>query len=179
LVKGFSVLKFDSYSLTPQEEGLVARIGYERQLPYLGRPEMNRNYSEGDIWEMWQHAIAAGSELAFARMCGLDDFEPHVNKWKTQEDVPGYEVRYSFKATGIRLSEWDAEDATYVLIVGGPQHKTRRVKENNWLSPPYQALGWASGIEIKECGDYNGKSWHLDVSKINKINLQERRKRAT
>lgn len=163
------MLKFTSYSLTPQEEALAARVGFERQLPYLGQPEKNRNYSEGDIWEVWQHAIAAGSEIAFARMCGLDDFQPHVNKWKTQEDVPGYEVRYSFSGKFIRLSEWDAEDAIYSLMIGGPVEKTRRIKENNWLSPPYQVIGWASGVEIKERGIYNGNYWTLDSNKLNTL----------
>jgi hypothetical protein len=164
--------KFFSYSLTPEEEATVARVGYERQLPYLGKPEMNRNYSEGDVWEVWQHSIAAGSELAFARMCGLQDFIPHVNKWKTEEDVPGFEIRYSFNGKAMRLSKWDDEQSTYVLLVDGLQHKTRRYAETNWLGEPYRAIGWATGKEIKKRGSVTQwGSWELPVESLNRMEL--------
>ena len=162
--------KFFSYSLTPQEEAIVARVGYERQLPYLGKPEMNRNYSEGDVWEVWQHSIAAGSELAFARMCGLNDFVPHVNKWKTEEDVPGFEIRYSFNKKAMRLSKWDEESSVYVLLVDGLQHKTRRYAETNWLGEPYVAIGWATGSQIKQEGNVTQwGSWELPIENLNRM----------
>jgi hypothetical protein len=159
------------HALLPWEEAICARIGYERQLPYLGKPKANRNYSEGDVWEIWQHSIAAGSELAFARMIGLEDFVPHVNKWKTQEDVPGFEIRYSFKKTGIRLSSWDDENATYILIGDGLNVKTRRNEYNNWASEPYRALGWATGKQIKEQGVFDLKYnyWMLPLDNTNKM----------
>ena len=123
------------------------------------------------MWEIWQHSIAAGSELAFARMIGIEDFVPHVNKWKTQEDVPGFEIRYSFKKTGIRLSSWDDENATYILIGDGLNVKTRRNEYNNWASEPYRALGWATGKEIKERGvlDTKYNYWMLPLDNANKM----------
>jgi hypothetical protein len=87
------------YQLTPHEEAIAARVGWERQLPMLGQPERNRNYSEGDIWEAWQHMVCAASELAAARMMGLKDFEPHVNTFKNVLDIPGYEIEGSNKDT--------------------------------------------------------------------------------
>ena len=95
-----------SYTLSPEEEAICAEVGYLRQKPYFGNPKANRNYSEGDIWEMWQHCIAAGSELAFARMMGLNDFVPHVNKWRTQEDVKGVEIKYCFTSINKANTEW-------------------------------------------------------------------------
>lgn len=77
------------YSLTPQEEATCVEVGYQRQKPYFGDPTRNINYSEGDLWEMWQHIVCAGSELAFARMMGNKDFIPHYNKWKSELDLPG------------------------------------------------------------------------------------------
>jgi hypothetical protein len=36
--------------LTTEEEAVVARVGWARQERYLGKPEANVNYSEGDVW---------------------------------------------------------------------------------------------------------------------------------
>lgn len=153
--------KFFSYSLTPEEEGICAKVGYLRQLPMLGQPERNRNYSEGDIWEVWQHSICAGAELAFAKMLGIEDFVPHVNKFKTAEDVPGYEVRYSFGNQKLRFSEWDNKDAIYVLLVEGISRKTRRLAANGWLGSPYRAICWADGHHIMNHGQKLGNSWTI------------------
>ena len=85
------------YFLTTEEEAVAARVGWERQLRFLARPEANVNYSEGDVWEAFQHMICAGSEIAFARMLGLTDFVPSENTFKSELDIPGFgEVRYAF-----------------------------------------------------------------------------------
>jgi hypothetical protein len=143
------------YALTPQEEALAARVGWERQLPMLGQPERNRNYSEGDIWEAWQHMICAASEIAAARMMGMDDFEPHVNTFKSKLDIPGYEVRYSFTNSqgkhNLRFKRGvDDPDEIYILIVGGPEMRTRRRKENGYSTPAFRAVGWMYG---RDCMD--------------------------
>lgn len=142
------------YELTAQEEALAARVGWERQLPMLGQPERNRNYSEGDIWETWQHMICAASEIAAARMLGMDDFEPHANTFKNKLDIPGYEVRYSFTKEGpgpkytLRFKEGvDDPNEIYILTVGGPEIKTRRDPANGYKAPAFRAIGWAYGYE--------------------------------
>jgi hypothetical protein len=151
-----------SYSLTPQEEALAARVGWERQLPMLGQPERNRNYSEGDIWETWQHMICAASEIAAARMLGMDDFEPHANTFHTVLDIPGYEIRYSFTkeredgpkyALRFKLGV-DDPNQIYILMVGGPEQKTRRDPANGYASPPFRAIGWMRGFEILKGNQY-------------------------
>lgn len=142
------------YQLTAQEEAIAARVGWERQLPMLGQPERNRNYSEGDIWETWQHMICAASEIAAARMLGMEDFEPHANTFKNKLDIPGYEVRYSFTKEGdgpkysLRFKVGvDDPDEIYILIVGGPEKKTRRDASDGYKSPAFRAIGWAYGHE--------------------------------
>ena len=146
------------YRLTPQEEAIAARVGYERQLPMLGQPERNRNYSEGDIWETWQHMICAASELAAARMMGLDDFEPHVNTFKSKLDIPGYEIRYSFTKNIPGYPKWalrykdgvDDPNEIYILMVGGPEDKVRRSAADGYLAPAFRAVGWLYGAECKD-----------------------------
>lgn len=162
--------QFFEYSLTPEEEALCARIGFERQEPMFAQPHRNRNYYEGEIWEMWQHAVCAGAELAFARMLGIDDFVPHVNKFKTVKDVGGYEVRYSFGNNLLRFSEWDDPEAIYVLLVNGLRHKTRRNPENGWRGFPYQAICWATGQEIMDNGEKLDRSWRISAGRANKMN---------
>lgn len=119
----------------------------------LGQPERNRNYSEGDIWEAWQHMIAAASELAAARMFGLSDFVPHVNTFKNKLDIPGYEIRYSFTKRDPELPRYslrykegvDDPEQIYILIVGGPEQKVRRSASEGYRTPPFRAIGWAYG----------------------------------
>lgn len=156
------------YALTPEEEATVAQVGYERQKPMFAQPERNRNYYEGEIWEMWQHAVCAGAELAFARMCGLHDFVPHVNKFKTVKDVVGWEVRYSFGNNMMRCSDWDSQDDIYVLLTEGLRHKTKRTKDNGWLGVPFKAVSWAYGHEIAQ-GERFGNSWRLHKNKAHKM----------
>lgn len=154
------MIKKWTYSLTPQEEAIAARVGWERQLPMLGQPERNRNYSEGDIWEAWQHMICAASELAAARMMGFDDFEPHANTFKEVLDIPGYEIRYSFtKAAGmthgpkyaLRFKKGvDDPEQIYILIVGGPEDKVRRNPGDGYKTPPFRAIGWMYGHEMAQ-----------------------------
>jgi hypothetical protein len=157
------------------EEGECARIGYERQKPYLGNPTHNVNYAEGDVWEMWQHSVAAGSELAFARMMGLTDFTPHVNKWKTEEDVPPFEIRYFFtigKKEGVeptlRFTERDNPDNAYVLLVGGLEKKAQRMPSKEYASPPYIAIGWIWGRDCMkpeyETSSTNYRRWNVPAS---------------
>lgn len=144
-----------TYQLTPKEEALAARVGYERQLPMFAQPERNRNYSEGDIWETWQHMICAASEIAAARMMGMDFYEPEANTFKNKLDIPGYEVRYSFTKKdpdgpryGLRFnSRVDSDNEIYILIVGGPEQKTRRDPADGYKAPAFRAIGWMRGSE--------------------------------
>lgn len=159
------------YALSVEEEALCAKLGWERQLPYLGQPERNMNYSEGDVWEAMQHMVCVGSELAFARMMGMNDFVPHVNKWKTELDIPGFgEVRYAFppkfpeysnETRGLRMTTHDDEKLRYVLLAGGLGKKTRR-EAPKWEGAPYIALGWMYGHECKqESWRFNSKTWYV------------------
>jgi len=171
-----------AYTLSPEEEAICAEIGYQRQKPYFGNPQANRNYSEGDIWEMWQHCIAAGSELAFARMIGLNNFVPHVNKWRTEEDVKGVEIKYCFTSINKTNTEWslrynslDDPENIYVLVVGGPENKKQRLPSQNYHSDPYQAIGWIYGRECKtpefEVSFSNGKKWRVPYTNLRSMDL--------
>ena len=151
------------YALTPQEEAIALEVGYQRQKPYLGDPTKNVNYSEGDVWEMWQHAVCAGAELAFSRMCGKDDFVPHYNRWKSELDIPGFgEIRYSFNpARGMRYTNRDSDNLIYVLMTDGLSHKTRRVAPD-WKGPDYVAAGWMLGADCKkDVWKYNETTWYV------------------
>jgi hypothetical protein len=165
------------YSLTPQEEAMAARVGWERQLPMLGQPERNRNYSEGDIWETWQHMICAASEIAAARMLGMEDFEPHANTYKSKLDIPGYEVRYSFTNANpgypkhaLRFKDGvDSPDEVYILIVGGPEQKTRRTANDGYKTPPFRAVGWMYGHEclsIKHMMPYGKNNYAVPIAEL-------------
>ena len=152
-----------SYSLTPTEEATAVEVGYQRQKPYFGDPTRNINYSEGDLWEMWQHVVAAGSELAFARMIGRTDFVPHFNKWKSELDIPGLgEVRYSFaEIPQLRYTNRDDDNLIYILMSDGMRHKTRRTGPE-WKGRPYWARGWMYGSECKKDEwKYNDKTWYV------------------
>lgn len=161
-----------TYRLTVEQEALAARIGYERQLPYLGKPERNRNYSEGDIWEIWQHAIAAGAEIAAAEMLGVRNFVPHVNVFKSRQDIPGYEVRYAFssqRGQSLRYSaKVDNKEEIYILLGGGPEQRTRRTAEDNYEGPAYYALGWLYGYECEQPQYlYQGHSYYVPWRDLN------------
>ena len=159
-----------TYSLTTQEEAECVEIGYQRQKPYFGNPTKNINYSEGDLAELWQHTIACGAELAFARMLGNTDFKPHFNKWKTELDIPGFgEVRYTTSNyRGLRFTNRDDINLKYVLLTEGLNVKTRRSKENNYKSHPYVAIGWMYGKDcIKDEWKYNEKSWYVPRNFLN------------
>jgi len=159
------------YSLTPQEEATAVEVGYQRQKPYLGDPTRNVNYSEGDLWELWQHAIAAGSELAFARMIGNTTFVPHFNKWKKELDIPGLgEVRYTFSdEPKLRYTNRDNDSLVYVLMADGMRHKTRRTAPN-WLGVPYKAIGWLYGSQCKvDMFKYNEKSWYVPATYLSSM----------
>lgn len=162
-----------TYALTVEEEALCARVGWERQAPMLGQPERNRNYSEGDVWESMQHMICAGSELAFARMMGLNDFVPHVNTYKSVLDIPELgEVRYNFprgwptgggEFMGLRITAYDNPVLKYFLMVGGLATRTRR-RPPDWLGAPYTCVGWMYGHEArKQEWQYNERTWYAPM----------------
>ena len=162
-----------SYSLTPQEEAIAVEVGYQRQKAYFGDPTKNINYSEGDLWELWQHAVAAGSELAFARMIGKTDFVPHFNKWKTELDIPGLgEVRYTFSdEPKLRYTNRDDDSLVYILMSDGMRHKTRRTAPD-WLGTPYRAIGWSYGNQCKKDEfRYNEKSWYVPARNLYSLDL--------
>jgi hypothetical protein len=152
------------YSLTPQEEAICVEVGYQRQKPYFGNPTKNINYAEGDLWELWQHAVCAGSELAFARMMGNQNFVPHFNKFKSELDIPGWgEVRYSFRnVPSLRFTNRDEPQLKYVLVIGGLAVKPQKQKPENYKTKPYVAVGWAYGAEcMQDEYQYNEKSWYM------------------
>ena len=169
----------DMYQLTVEEEAIAARVGWERQLPMLGQPERNRNYSEGDIWEAWQHMVCAASEIAAARMLGITDFEPHANTFKSKLDIPGYEVRYSFIKKE-PLPKWalrfnpavDDAEQIYILIAGGPEMKNRRYSETQYKGPAFFSLGWMYG---KDCtheefvATYNRSQYSVPYTALNSM----------
>lgn len=164
-------MKIWEYGLTAQEEAICVKIGYQRQEPYFGDPSRNINYAEGDLWEMWQHAICAGSELAFARMMGKMDFVPHVNKWKTELDIPGVgEIRYSFNPNGgMRFTTRDNPDLKYVLMIDGMAIRNRTGKKQERRSTPYKAIGWLYGHECMKdeyLSQYNNKTWIVPQNKL-------------
>ena len=156
------------YSLTAAEEAIAVQVGYYRQAEFFGKPEMNINYSEGDLWETWQHGVCAGSELAFARMLGWSEFIPHWNEFKKVQDLPKFgEVRYSFyPGKGMRFSTRDKKDEKYVLLSEGLTIRTRRVAPD-YISHPYKALGWAWGHEcIKDEYKFNDKTWYIPLNNL-------------
>jgi hypothetical protein len=160
-----------TYSLTATEEATAVEIGYQRQKPYFGDPTKNINYSEGDLWETWQHGVCAGSELAFARMIGRTDFVPHFNKWKTELDIPGFgEVRYTFSdQPKLRYTNRDNDELIYILMTDGLRHKTRRNKDNHWLGEPYRAVGWLYGYQCKTSPNqikYSGGSRYVPMQDL-------------
>lgn len=163
------------YSLTAREEGICAEIGYLRQKPYLGDPSKNNNYSEGDVWEMWQHSIAAGAELALARMMGLNNFIPHVNKFKSSLDVPEFgEVRYSFNPNnGLRISKRDHASVKYVLLTDGLAIKNRTNKGEKRASTPYRAIGWIWGYEAMNHKFLNANQtgWYVEQAYLHDMNI--------
>jgi hypothetical protein len=163
------------YALTIVEEALATRIGFARQEPMLGQPERNRNYSEGDVWEAWQHMIAVGSEIAVARMLGFTDFVPSVNTFRSKEDIPGHEVRYSFyHNSGPKLrfnASIDNPEKKYILTAAGLELKTRRSAETGWKGNPYKALGWMYGRDCMN-PDYlwKGKTYYVPRDQLFPMN---------
>ena len=161
------------YRLTQEEEGTCAEIGYLRQKPFLGDQSRNKNFAEGDIWEMWQHAVCAASELAFARMTGDTKFVPHVNKFKSELDVPGWgEVRFSDK-NGLRFTAYDDPNLKYVLIGGGITiDRQRRSPDNGYKTPPYVAIGWMYGKDCKKdewLSPYKNTTWYVPRSDLRRM----------
>jgi hypothetical protein len=172
-----------TYQLTLEEEALSTQIGWERQKPMLAQPHRNINYFEGDVWETLQHMICVGSEIAFARMMGQNNFTPHVNKFKSKLDLPGYgEIRYAFpqgfpkntgEPKGLRISDRDDDTLKYALLVGGLAHRTRR-KPPDWLGEPYKAIGWMYGHEVKQDKwKYNHNTWYAPPSELRKLLPQQ------
>ena len=142
--------------LTPREEALAMSIGFARQYPFFGNPEANRRFDEGAIWEAHQHAVTAGAEIAWSKMFlgTYENFIPSVNTFKQEPDVGDWEVRYKFTRGNsvtptLRLSsKIDNDRAPYVLLVGGPETKIQRKKDNGYQTPPYEALGWCYPYQV-------------------------------
>jgi hypothetical protein len=159
-----------SYSLTPSDEATSARVGYLRQEPMLGQPHRNTNYSEGDLYEVWQHGLCAASELALARMLGLYDFVPSIDTYKTELDIPGYcEVRYKpGPDPKLRICKNDKLDQVYVLMSAGINTRTRRIAPD-YLSPPFVALGWLYGSDALNDPSwrYNQTTCYVPVRRLN------------
>jgi hypothetical protein len=156
------------YSLTAHEEAIAVQVGYHRQAEFFAKPEKNINYSEGDLWETWQHAVCAGSELAFARMLGWDTFIPHWNKFKELQDLPKFgEIRYTFNhSRGMRFSTRDDVTERYVLVVEGLAKRTRRIAPD-YISHPYKAIGWAWGYEcMNDDWRYNETTWYVPLDNL-------------
>jgi hypothetical protein len=158
------------YSLTHEEEWLCCEVGFERQKPYGGMPEKNRNYSEGDRWEVFQHIQCAEAELAAARLLGHLEFKPHYNTFKTELDIPQFEVRYSRSVDkssghGIRYSKVDNahDNVPYILMIGGQELREKREASSGYPVKPYKALGWMWSSEIKQekFASWNGKSYFV------------------
>jgi hypothetical protein len=165
------------YRLTQEEEGICAEVGYQRQKPFLGDQSRNKNYAEGDIWEMWQHAVCAASELAFARMMGNFEFVPHVNKFKSELDFPEWgEVRHSNKQ-GLRFTKYDDPELKYVLMGGGiTMARERRDPQDGYKTPPYVALGWMYGKDCMEdewLSPYKNTTWYVPKNKLRKMDDTE------
>jgi len=157
------------YSLTTGEETIAVEMGYQRQKPYFADPSRNINYSEGDLWELWQHAVCAGSELALARMLGDQDFVPSVNTFKSVEDIEKRcEVRYTFNENrGLRFTKRDNNGSIYVLMTDGLATKIRR-KAPEYVSPPYKAVGWMYGWQCKiEDWRYSENTWYVPMDQLN------------
>jgi len=152
-----------TYTPTVLDEAVATAVGFLRQAPFLAQPERNRNYSEGDIWETWQHNIAALSEIAFAGMMGTPNFIPSVNTHKSEPDYKQWEVRYGFSQenglppTHMRYSGTvDNNKLAYVFLVGGPEKKFKRSAMNNYEGIPFTALGWIWGFEAAVQEHYIG-----------------------
>lgn len=173
-----------STGLTPNEEALAMSIGFARQYPYFGKPEANRRYDEGAIWESHQHAVCAGAEIAWAKMLGIEDFIPTVNTHKGEPDVGQWEVRYKFtdgglKEPSLRFSgSVDSYKSPYVLLVGGPEKKVIRSAANGNATPEYVALGWCYPSEVMRpefiSGDEDGKpTYSVPVSALRSVSELE------
>jgi hypothetical protein len=88
-------------------------------------------------------------------MFGRYDFVPHVNKWKTQEDIPGYEIRYVMPKEAYHSQQYalrfntrvDDPQAVYILLIEGVGIKSRRRQEDGWVGKPFKAIGWLYGYE--------------------------------
>jgi len=160
-----------SVGLTPEEESLAMSIGFARQFPYFGKPEANRRYDEGAIYETHQHAVCAGAEIAWAKMLGMEGFIPTHNVYKNEPDVGVWEVRYKFTGGGsqkpyLRFSgSVDSYKSPYVLLTGGAEIKFKRSNQNGYISPPYTAHGWCNPkdvmIEAYEFGIEDGKPTYM------------------
>lgn len=144
-----------SIELTPEEEARACAVGFLRQFKYLATPEANRRFSMGDTDEIRVHSVAAGAEIAWAKMLGVDaGFIPSVNTWKSEPDVGEWEVRWKQTNGGLtkpslRFSgSVDSHKAPYVLMIGGPEQGTRRSAANGNMTPPYEALGWCYPNEV-------------------------------
>lgn len=164
------------YCLNVMEEKLAAQVGWARQSKFLGQPQRNQSFSEGDVWETMQHMIAVGSEIALAKMLGMDDFVPHCDTFKSKSDLPGnLEVRYAFPIgwpdkvnmqRGLRITTRDKDESLYILMSDGLCHKSRRIGPE-WLGNPYHARGWMTGREAKDNGEnFDTNTRYVQAAKL-------------
>jgi len=161
-----------SVGLTPQEEALAMSIGFARQFPYFGKPEANRRYDEGAIWETQQHAVAVGAEIAWAKMIGLKNFIPTHSTHKDEPDVGEWEVRHKPTRGGseqpyLRLSgSVDDHKAPYVLLTGGAEIRFKRSNKNGYISPPYVAHGWCYANDVMVSAYESGVEFGKPVYRV-------------
>ena len=163
------------YSLSHKEEWDCCVVGFKRQEPMGGQPERNRNYSEGDRWEVFQHIQCAEAEMAAARLLGYSDFMPHVNTFKNQLDIPGFEVRYSrsidkTRGHGVRYSRVDDSgvNTPYILMIGGQEAREQRDAEHGYPVKPYIAAGWiySDDIKVNKYTNWPGKGYFVPMEDL-------------
>jgi hypothetical protein len=140
---------------TIADEARASAVGYLRNERYMLAPEANRSYSEGAIWEEWQHKIGALAEISFAAMMGIENFLPSYNTHKGEPDVGDWEVRYGFSQdnglppTHMRfVGSVDTLTSPYVLILGGSEKRFKRSAANDYKAPAMTAVGWTWGNEV-------------------------------
>ena len=109
----------------------------------MRRAALSTAHSEYRRDEFADHIVGVYGELAVAK--ALDIYwDASVNTFKSRPDVGQLEVRctrYMPPRSMIYVSETDSDESKFVLVC----QESRRV---------YHVLGWASGLQIKQAGEY-------------------------
>ena len=109
----------------------------------MRRAALSTAHSEYRRDEYLDHIVGVYGELAVAK--ALDIYwDASVNTFKSRPDVGQLEVRctrYMPPRSMIYVSKADSDESKFVLVC----QESRRV---------YHALGWASGLQIKQAGEY-------------------------